>query len=409
MRIAIICTGIWPLPATKGGAVASLLENLMRVNETENKVEFFTFCSYDRDAFIQSKQYKRTHFKYYHIPFLCSWLDKLLYFIVKWFTGKPNLQTYRNIVSRSYMLLLYVMKIDVEKFDRIVIISNPSLFLLLKFKKFRDVSAKKIIYYVHNEIRSLSHCEKELKNILGFLCVSQFISDSIKNTYSVLSDSQRRVLKNCIDTKLFSNVSEDKILSNKKKFGIKNNDFIIMFAGRLSEEKGALEVIRAVKKLPDSIPYKLLVVGNSFFSSDVVNSYVLDLCKESEDIKDKIIMTGYVRYEEMPAIYKLGQVAILPSIWEEPAGLTMLEAAIAGVPLITTYSGGIPEYIPRDAAIFLERNDSLIDNITLAIQDLFYNYEIRNKLTANGMRLSEIYNLKNFYNNFVDVIKNFEI
>lgn len=43
-------------------------------------------------------------------------------------------------------------------------------------------------------------------------------------------------------------------------------------------------------------------------------------------------------------------------MWDEPAGLTMVEAICCGANLITTKSGGIPEYITNDDAILLERN-----------------------------------------------------
>ena len=64
----------------------------------------------------------------------------------------------------------------------------------------------------------------------------------------------------------------------------------------------------------------------------------------------------------MPSIYQLGNIAVLPSMWEEPAGMTMVEAVVSGLPLITTNSGGIPEYISDDVAVLLDRDENLVDN-----------------------------------------------
>lgn len=65
----------------------------------------------------------------------------------------------------------------------------------------------------------------------------------------------------------------------------------------------------------------------------------------AESMKDRILFTGYINNEELPYMYNLANVAVLLSIWDEPAGLTMIEALSCGIPFISTYSGGIPEYI----------------------------------------------------------------
>ena len=55
-----------------------------------------------------------------------------------------------------------------------------------------------------------------------------------------------------------------------------------------------------------------------------LDDYMLELKREAEDIKDKIIFTGYIDYEDMPSIYQLSNIAVLPSMWDEPAGMTMV-------------------------------------------------------------------------------------
>ncbi|MBU5477625.1 glycosyltransferase, partial [Eubacterium sp. MSJ-13] len=45
-------------------------------------------------------------------------------------------------------------------------------------------------------------------------------------------------------------------------------------------------------------------------------------------------------------------------------GMTMVEAVVSGLPLITTNSGGIPEYIQNNMAIILDRDNNLIENIS---------------------------------------------
>ena len=85
-----------------------------------------------------------------------------------------------------------------------------------------------------------------------------------------------------------------------------------------------------------------------------------------------MVFTGYISYKDMPAIYNLADIAILPSMWEEPAGLTPIEAMACGTPVITTNSGGIPEYV-SDSAIVLNRDNELIENIATEIEKLINN------------------------------------
>jgi hypothetical protein len=144
------------------------------------------------------------------------------------------------------------------------------------------------------------------------------------------------------------------------------NQKVIIFVGRLSEEKGIDKLLEAVKLLND-IDVKVLIVGSLIMSANVVDSYQIRLHKLSEELCDKVIFTGYMAHNELPSLYSIADVAVLPSIWDEPAGLTMIEALACGTPLITTNSGGIPEYV-SNYAVVLDRDDNLILNIAKEIE-----------------------------------------
>ena len=189
----------------------------------------------------------------------------------------------------------------------------------------------------------------------------------------------------------------------KNKFGISKEDFVVIFAGRLVDGKGALETIKAVKACDDKA-IKLLIVGAGFYSSDIVDNYTLELRKEAEAIKDRIIFTGYIDYDDMPSIYQLGDVAVLPSMWDEPAGMTMVEAVVSGLPLITTNSGGIPEYMIDGSALLLERNENLVDEISQWIINFKQGSDLRKQYHHNGEKLAEESNLDNYYKNFQNII-----
>ena len=79
----------------------------------------------------------------------------------------------------------------------------------------------------------------------------------------------------------------------------------------------------------------------------------------------------------------------------------MIEACAAGIPLITTRSGGIPEYIKGDYSILLSKNEDIVNDIKKAIDEVFYNPELwKDKAKKAQKYVSENFETVYFYNSF---------
>ena len=91
----------------------------------------------------------------------------------------------------------------------------------------------------------------------------------------------------------------------------------------------------------------------------------------------------------MPAIYAMSDICCLPSIWNDPAPLAVIEALASGKPLITTKSGGIPEYADDQAAVILEKDENLVSNLSSAIKNLAADPKKREDMGRHGRLLSE--------------------
>lgn len=403
MKVAFLTNGTSPVPATKGGAVENLIEDLLDENEEKHSFDFTVFSLYEEKADEQSKKYKNSNFYYVKPPRVINCLDKGIYWIAKNLLKKANLISYRYILRRLYVMSKFPKILLENDFDRLVLVTNSTLFFVLKDRRVAKKYEDKTIYYLHNEVRSLFKCEKEAASIRSLIGISEFVNNSFRKQIPTLKKERCFVLKNGIDTVKFTTRDERKIKEYKNRFGITEKDFVLVFAGRLVDEKGALEAIKAIKACKDEY-IKLLIVGASFYSSDIVDNYTLELQKEAEDIKDRIIFTGYIDYNDMPSIYQLGNAAVLPSIWEEPAGMTMVEAAVSGLPLITTNSGGIPEYIPDNVAILLNRDVNLVDNIQKAIVMIKNDPNKSKTMILNGQKLVQEYNLIDYYSNFESIL-----
>ncbi|CAG9903006.1 glycosyltransferase family 4 protein [Bacteroides ovatus] len=406
-KIAFITPGWSPVPATKGGAVENLIEWLLDENEKMPFFECTVFSIYEKEASMLSNKYEYTKFVFVKYPKIVTLLDCLIYWIAKNILHKKNLISYRNIILRLYVLFRFANIIKPKDFNHIILVTNSTLFLLLKWSHSLRKSASKVIYYLHNEVRSVFHCQKEIESIAGVISISEFVERSFINQFPFLKIKNNNILKNSIDTDAFTNIDMGKVLYYKRKFNFADNDFIVVFTGRIVEEKGALEVLQAIKKLYNIIPIKLLIVGGGFYSSNIIDPYMKKIHAEMAELQNSVVITGYIDYADMPCVYKLGNVAVLPSIWEEPAGLTMVEAAVSGLPLITTNSGGIPEYIPQNCAIFVDRDENLVENLADKIKLLYFNPSMAKQLSEQGVQLKEKYNLLNYFQSFVRIIESY--
>ena len=97
---------------------------------------------------------------------------------------------------------------------------------------------------------------------------------------------------------------------------------------------------------------------------------------------------------------------MLPSIWNDPAPLTVIESLTCGKPLITTFSGGIPEYANPDNSIILQVDNNIVDNLSQAIAELSGDPEKRMELSNNAKHESEKWTKRSYYENFTNVFIN---
>ncbi|CDE83500.1 putative uncharacterized protein [Clostridium sp. CAG:273] len=236
------------------------------------------------------------------------------------------------------------------------------------------------------------------------ICVSNFIKSSLEKKLEIDKD-KCVVLRNGIDTKKFSiTIDEIEKQKIKKKYNINDDDKILLFTGRLVKEKGIKELLEALSKVQIK-NLKLLVVGSSLNNINVKTKYEIEIEELVKKINKNVIFTGFVEYKEIYKLYAIADIAVLPSIWDDPAPLTIIESMAAGLPIITTNSGGIPEYAKNGCAVILKRDENMIYNLKNAIIDLLNHKEKRKKMSEISKENTETLTLNNYYFNFLKIIK----
>ena len=113
---------------------------------------------------------------------------------------------------------------------------------------------------------------------------------------------------------------------------------VILFAGRLSYQKGVEATLQALRLVVDAVPEAVLfVVGSGYeYASGLIDKLGL---------RDNIVLAGSVSREEMRLYYHLSDAVIMPSLCLETFGMVALEAMACSKPVIGTVFGGVREVV----------------------------------------------------------------
>ncbi len=408
MKVLIITAGRYPVPAVKGGAVSNLIEHLITSNSKEKQADLSVTSPYDSLAEEKSKDYKNCNFIYIKIPKILCKIENCLYTILSKIFPNKNLISIKSFCSFIWFILKNAIILRKKDFDYVVIENTARLFWCINLFGNRKKYKGKVLYHLHNEPKKLGGCEKVIKECKNIICVSEYIKKVITSESNILyieDENKVKVLYNCIDTNKFVCSSENKIKEFKDKLKISKDERIILFSGRIDSEKGILQVLESLKYIKTK-NVKLVVIGSSFYGMNVKTAFEEKISNIAEELKDKVIFTGFLKYDEMPLAYSICDIAVLPSMWNEPAGLTIIEAMSCEKPVITTNSGGIPEYANRNSVIFLERDDNISKNIAENVDYLLSNNQVMSDMGKAGRkRVVENFDSNLYMNKMINIMK----
>lgn len=380
--------GAYPVPAIKGGAVSTLVEHLAQDNETKKQCNLFIVSFFDRRAVDRSLEYKNTRFVWVKIPRIIKCFDWILFKTITVLFPRKKALSYKSIFSLLWYIVYTHFFLKKHNFDKVIIENN--VLISLSLFGIRKKYEGKYYYHFHNIPRINFGCKKIVQHASRYICVSKYVGTEIEkedNPIGPVDSEKIRILKNCVDKDIFNiTQSQKKIEMLRNKYQVVKGDKVVIFTGRISPEKGIDQVIKSFEFL-EMRHVKLLIVGSYIHGFNKKGRYqkVLDVLAEKNKVE--VIYTGYIDQHLMKYYYQLADVAVLPSMWEEPAGLTMLEAMACGIPVVTTYSGGIPEYVDKDAAVLLLRDDKLPRNIATAVDKMLIDADIRKIYSERGRKL----------------------
>ncbi|WP_314066411.1 glycosyltransferase family 4 protein [uncultured Vagococcus sp.] len=406
LKVAIITSGYLPIPAVNGGGVETLMDYLINENETEQELAVTVFSSFDAEAEIASKKYNQSSIHFVKTLSLIKGVDKMVYWFSRNVFKRANPTSYRYIFQR----LSYIKKVGLflasHEFDRVIIENSATLFGILKAKKNRQKYCGKYYFHMHNEVTNDFGYGEDIRNAKKIIGVSQYINSTMEQKFPEMKTEQFVVLKNGINQARFTarltTLEKNKL---RKQYSILDSDIVFMFSGRIAAEKGLLEALLAFEKA-DLANAKFIVVGSTFFMTTIKSQYHLAIDDLATKLKDRVIMVGFIPNNLLGMYYEIADVCVLPSIWDEPAGLTMIEALSIGKALITTNSGGIPEYIPAGSAVILDKDSpDFLSELAETMRLLYTDSSQRELLQKAGLSLADTFSTTTMYKEFIKILE----
>lgn len=398
MKVCMITPKRFPVPAVMGGAVEGLVELFMQMNEKYGKVDLTVVSCWDETAQRKSKKYKKTHMIYINSNSSAGkfYENRMVRRINSFYLSYVG----KQLLTDKYIKKIH-KKIKKQNYEMIIIEGGDwesYAYLIQKTDK------EKLCLHIHGVSSGTALADRWFSH---FICISNYVGRNLVMNGHISMDKVD-IVKNGIPLELFQQeLTAEERITEQRKWAIQGQETVYVYWGRLIPEKGVKELLEAFRIVSEKLPAKLLIVGNAQFGYGGKNEYDRKLEQCCEQMKGTVIFTGFVPREKLWKILKISDIAILPSVWNEPAGLAMIEAQAAGLPLITTDVGGIPEYISEESAVILSWSKDFVSDMATAMVRLAADKELRKRLTEQAFQNAEKYSAENYYHNFVAFIKKY--
>ncbi len=186
------------------------------------------------------------------------------------------------------------------------------------------------------------------------------------------------VIGNGVDVSLFSKkitVSERQAL--RRPYGIDDNDIVLFTASRLVTKNAVDVIMRSLVLLSPTV--KLVIAG------DGPERLRLESLAKEQGVANRVCFLGTVSYAELPRWYQAADIVTRPSR-SEGFGNVFAEAMAAGVPVIATSVGGIPDIvIDGNTGLVCQVDDP--KDLAHKIETLIADQSLRQRLVQNGLIL----------------------
>jgi glycosyltransferase involved in cell wall biosynthesis len=168
-----------------------------------------------------------------------------------------------------------------------------------------------------------------------------------------------------------------RVVTKEEVFGIDNSSPVLLFTGRISEEKGATEIPEIFTRVSKTIPNIRMVFAGTGPAEE----------KLKKELPDAVFL-GWVDHHKLPEIYSAADLMILPSQFDT-FGCVVLESMSCGTPVAAYKTKGPKDIIQHERSGFLAGSKR---EITEQIITFFENSELVETMSNNALSRAKDYN-----------------
>ena len=391
MKLAIIIPGFVPVPDVCGGAIERLITYLVQQNDIDKN---FDIDLYTIDhKLLDNYHFKNTKVIKIKVPKLNKFIDRVINHLYYKFNIEKSVNYYGYKTSKM---------LNKNKYDYILIENNMYIYKDI-YNKYKYKNTK-FLFHLHNDIGGLDKPESLCKLIgktahIVFTC-SQFLK---KKFEKISGTNNIKTLYNVVDKKLlhFDSKSRKEI---REKYNIKN-EFVFGYIGRISKEKGTLELVKAFNSMKKNEKVKLMIVGDGFFGNSN-NPYYSNLLNEVNKCSDCVVYTGAVDNKEIFKYMSAIDCIVVPTICEEAFGIVAAESLLCKCLVIATKSGGMTEILNENNS-YLINKENIIEELSYMMTEVIDNAKENKKKIEFGyseIQKVENFDLINYYKNFIKIL-----
>ena len=226
---------------------------------------------------------------------------------------------------------------------------------------------------------------RSLRMAARIIAVSEFTKKEIKKYYNI-SAEKIAVVHNGVDFELFDKyIDQNKLAEIRKKYSLPEK--FLLYIGTLQPRKNLPALIQAMHILQEKYnleDIKFVIAGNREahnFDPEI------DEAIEKYGLDKSVIFPGWIDEEDKPAIYKLAQCFVFPSLYEG-FGIPIIEAMSAGTPVISSNSSCLPE-IGKTGVIFADPKKP--EEFAKRIHDILTDENLKESLIKKGKETAKNY------------------
>jgi len=385
-NIVIITNGTLPVPPVNGGAVENLLQTFIDLNEKYKNFELVVFSIYNKIAYEKSKSYELSNFVFINTNTISYKCERFFRYLLNRLLG--------NKFKNQFIKKVLKFKKEFVNTDIILVENNP--FYISHIKK---ITPKQVGLHLHNDYLNIDK--------------SEFSISILKKTDFVIAVS--KYIKNRIAELAPANIKLDVVHNgiNLDRFNLpknKNKEIVILFSGRLQEEKGIKLLIEVFLDILETNcnNIRLLILGGSGFGKGKSTTFINNIEALSEKANGKINFTGYIDYDNIHEYYNQADIGVFPSIETEAFGLTTLEALASGLPVIVSDAGGMHEVINDKCGFIINRGDNMKMELKETLLKLIIDHNLRSEMSREAKIQAKNFTDIKFYRSLVKTLNNIE-